>query len=348
MPDTHKKQMTLNASSGRRVQEPSISLVVPVLNEAHSISAFVEAVRSELMPHHWQYEILFINDGSTDATLEAILSFANQDDRIRALNLSRRFGKEAALSAGLQYALGDVVIPIDVDLQDPPALIPVFIDYWHQGYDVVYGERISRKNDNLFKRLSASLFYKLFNRLSPTQIPENGGDFRLMDRRVVDAINQLPERSRFMKGLFSWVGYRSVSVPFQRPARASGTSKWNNWRLWNFALDGLLSFSTVPLRIWSYVGGVAAFFAFAYGTFIILRTLILGVELPGYASLLTTVLFLGGIQLLSIGILGEYIGRVMLETKGRPLFVIESIQGGSGLSNDNFSPTSKNQESSWT
>lgn len=324
-------QTANNSLENRQVQAPSISLVVPVLNEARSIPVFIETVRTEFEAHDWRYEILFVNDGSTDATRETILALAEKDTRLRVINLSRRFGKEAALSAGLQYALGDVVIPIDVDLQDPPSLIPTFIEFWRQGYDVVYGERISRKGDGFFKRLSAGWFYRVFNWLSPTRIPENSGDFRLLDRRVVDTLNQLPERSRFMKGLFAWVGYRSIGVPFERPARAAGNSKWNSWRLWNFALDGLLSFSTVPLRVWSYIGGMAAFLAFAYGTFIILRTLIMGIELPGYASLLTIILFLGGIQLLSIGILGEYIGRIIIEAKERPLFIVESLQGNQGL-----------------
>ncbi|KAA6183295.1 glycosyltransferase family 2 protein [Thiohalocapsa marina] len=317
-----------------RLGTPSISLVVPVLNEAHLVAGFVDVVRVELATRGWRYEILFVNDGSTDGTQDEILAQAVCDSRVRLINLSRRFGKEAALSAGLRYALGEVVIPIDVDLQDPPALIPVFVDRWREGYDVVYGERVTRYGDGWFKRVSACLFYKLFNWLSPTHIPENSGDFRLLDRRVVDTINQLHERSRFMKGLFAWVGYRSIGVRFERPSRASGTSKWSNWRLWNFALDGLLSFSTVPLRIWSYVGATAALLAFTYGSFIIIRTLVFGVDLPGYASLLTTVLFLGGIQLLSVGILGEYLGRVMMETKARPLFIVESLQGGPGLASD--------------
>jgi glycosyltransferase involved in cell wall biosynthesis len=275
-----------------------------------------------------RFELVFVNDGSTDQTLPRLLELAKQDNRIRILNLSRNFGKEAALSAGIDQARGDAIIVIDADLQDPPDLIPTFLQCWRNGYDVVYGARSSRENDSYLKRKSASWFYAAFNRLSPTHIPENAGDFRLIDRRVADIIRALPERNRFMKGLFSWVGFKSIAVPYERPIRVAGETKWSAWRLWNFALDGLFSFSTVPLRIWTYFGALIAGLAFAYGSFIVLRTLIYGIDLPGYPSLLTAMLFLGGIQLLSIGIIGEYIGRVFIEVKARPLYVIEGCYSG--------------------
>jgi glycosyltransferase involved in cell wall biosynthesis len=221
---------------------------------------------------------------------------------------------------------------MDVDLQDPPELIPRFLERWRDGYDVVYGVRTCRKYDTFTKRASAAWFYRLFNRLSDLHIPENAGDFRLIDRRVADILRRLPERNRFMKGLFSWVGFRSIGVPYERPARASGRTKWSHWRLWNFALDGLISFSTMPLRVWTYVGSLVAALSFAYGSFIVIRTLVLGVDLPGYASLLTTVLFLGGVQLLSIGVIGEYLGRLFIEVKARPLYIVESTYPPTRLS----------------
>ena len=213
---------------------------------------------------------------------------------------------------------------MDVDLQDPPELIPEFLNRWREGYDVVYGVRSCRRYDSMAKRTTAALFYRIFSRLSHLQVPDNAGDYRLIDRRVAEVIRQMPEQNRYMKGLFAWVGFKSVGVPYERPKRAAGITKWGNWRLWNFALDGIFSFSTLPLRVWTYVGGIVAVLSFAYGSFIIIRTLMLGIDIPGYASLLTVVLFLGGLQLLSIGVLGEYLGRLFIEVKGRPLYVIES------------------------
>jgi glycosyltransferase involved in cell wall biosynthesis len=303
---------------------PLVSIVVPVYNEEGSVRMFVDIIRGVLEEVGLNYELIFVNDGSEDRTFDRAIELAQADPRLRVLNLSRNFGKEIAITAGIDQAVGDVVVPMDVDLQDPPELIPRFIERWREGYDVVYGVRTCRKHDTLAKRASAVWFYRLFNRLSDLHIPENAGDFRLIDRRVADVLRRLPERNRFMKGLFSWVGFRSVGVPYERPARSNGRTKWNHWRLWNFALDGLLSFSTLPLRVWTYVGSVVAALSFAYGSFIVIRTLVLGVDLPGYASLLTTVLFLGGVQLLSIGVIGEYLGRLFIEVKGRPLYIVES------------------------
>ena len=297
---------------------------MPVFNEAESVAIYVQTARSVLEEARLEFEIIFINDGSRDGTAKRLLALAGEDNRVRIINLSRNFGKELALTAGIDHAVGDVLVPMDVDLQDPPELIPKFIERWREGYDVVYGVRTKRKHDNFTKRTSAIWFYRIFNILSRLQIPDNAGDFRLIDRRVADVIRQMHERNRFMKGLFTWVGFNSVGVPYERPQRAAGISKWNNWRLWNFALDGLVSFSTLPLRVWTYIGALVALLSFSYGSFIVIRTLILGIDMPGYASLLTTVLFLGGLQLLSIGVLGEYLGRLFIEVKGRPLYVIDS------------------------
>ena len=306
-----------------RAAGPLVSILVPVYNEEGTVEPFVRAVMPVLEAEPIRCEVLFVNDGSQDRTLERLLGLADRDERVRVVNLSRNFGKEAALSAGIDHAQGDALIAMDVDLQDPPELIPQFLKYWREGFDVIYGVRVSRRGDTFFKRQTASWFYAVFNRLSPLPIPANAGDFRLFDRRVADVIRALPERNRFMKGIFAWVGFTSVGVPYERPARIDGHTKWNTWGLWNFALDGLLSFSTVPLRVWTYFGAVIAALAFIYGSFIVIRTLIWGVDMPGYASLFTAVLFLGGIQLLSIGIVGEYIGRMFIEMKRRPLYVVE-------------------------
>lgn len=306
-----------------RPAAPFISLVVPVYNEQEAIPIFFEAVEKALAG--LRYEVLFVNDGSTDATFSLIMQYADNDPRLRLVNLARNFGKEAALTAGISAAAGDVVIPLDVDLQDPPELIPLFLTSWQAGYDVVYGVRTARTSDTPLKRLTAGWFYRIFNRFSRVKLPENAGDFRLLDRRVVSALLQLPERNRFMKGLFAWVGFQSIGIPYERPARAAGTTTWNYWKLWNFALDGLFAFSTLPLRIWSYIGVCIAFVSFFYAAFIIGRVLLLGRDVPGYASLLTLGLFIGGIQLISTGIIGEYIGRMFEEVKGRPVFIVEGI-----------------------
>lgn len=309
----------------RVVDDPLVSIIVPVFNEQDGVGAFVAAVQPHLARAGCRFEILFVNDGSRDATLERLCALMAADAHIRTVNLSRNFGKEAALTAGLDFARGDVVIPIDVDLQDPPELIPRFLERWREGYDVVYGVRHSRASDTVVKRTTARWFYRLFNRLAAVPIPENVGDFRLLDRRVVEVIRRLPERNRFMKGLFAWVGFRAVGVPYVRPEREAGTSKWNYAKLWNFAWDGIVGFSSAPLKIWAYIGGLIATLAFIYAIFIVVRVLVTGVDIPGYASLITVILFLGGIQLLSLGILGEYIARLFLEVKGRPVYVVEGL-----------------------
>ncbi len=308
-----------------RPVDPLVSIVVPVFNEESMCDLFLQATRTVLDEVSLRYEIIFIDDGSTDQTLAQLVNQSASDDSIQVITFSRNFGKEAALTAGIDHASGDVVIPMDVDLQDPPELIPQFINKWREGYDVVYGLRVSRLGDTAMKRKTAGAFYRFFNRVSDVEIPENVGDFRLMDRRVVDALKKLPERNRFMKGLFAWAGFSSISVPYERQKRQADESKWNYWKLWNFALDGVVGFSTTPLRIWVYIGSLVAALAFSYGSFIVVRVLFQGADVPGYASLMTAVLFLGGVQLLSMGILGEYLGRLFIEVKARPVYVVETI-----------------------
>lgn len=316
------------------MKRPMLSLIVPVLNEEESIAPFIEAVDRHLAELPAALEIVFIDDGSTDRTIDEIQRARQTDERVCYLKLSRNFGKEAAMTAGLEHAHGDAIIPMDVDLQDPPELILEFFRLWQEGYDTVYGIRRDRNEDTPSKRASAGMFYRIFNWLSHTEIPSNAGDFRLMDRKVVEALNKLTERNRFMKGMFAWPGFSSIGVEYSRPARYAGHTKWNIWKLWNFALDGLTGFSTWPLRVWSYFGLTIAFFSLLYMVFIILRTMIYGVELPGYASIMTAVMFFGSIQLISIGVLGEYIGRLYVEAKGRPVYIIDQFgfkKSGEGL-----------------
>ncbi len=311
-----------------RDYEPVISLIVPVFNEQDLIEIFLEKTSSVMEEAGLDYEYVFVNDGSTDATLSKLIDLSAINSRIRIINLSRNFGKEAGMTAGIDHVWGNVLVPIDVDLQDPPELIPQFVEKWREGYDVVYGVRTSRDDDSMMKRASAGWFYRLFNRLSSVHIPDNAGDFRLIDERATSVLRQLKERNRFMKGLFSWVGFYSIGVPYSRPARTVGQTKWNYRKLWNFALDGIFGFSTVPLRIWSYVGMVISLISFLYASFIVISILVFGIDLPGYASLLTVVLFMGGIQLLSLGVIGEYLGRLFIEVKQRPVYIIEGMYAG--------------------
>ncbi len=315
----------LAAQRGRRPADPLLSLIVPVFNEDESIDIFLDAVEPYLDGAGLRFEIVFVNDGSRDNTLAHLLDRSARDSRVKVVNLSRNFGKEAALTAGIDQAQGDILIPMDIDLQDPPDLFKPFIARWREGYDIVYGVRSARDTDTLAKRVSASWFYWAFNSMSPVRIPANVGDFRLIDRRAVEVLRRLPERNRFMKGLFAWVGFNAIGVPYERPRRAAGSSKFNLWRLWNFALDGVVSFSTVPLRVSFYTGVVIAVVAVLYALFILGRVLLFGVDTPGYASLLVVVLLMGAIQLVSIGIVGEYLGRLFLEVKGRPIYVVEGV-----------------------
>ena len=300
-----------------------ISVVVPVFNEVGAIDGFYAKLLEALAPLGADLEVVFIDDGSTDGTRAKLRGLHRRDRRVRLIGLSRNFGKEAALAAGIDHTRGNVVVPIDVDLQDPPELIAEFVARWRQGYDVVYGVRADRGADTLMKRATAGLFYRWFNRLAASPIPHDTGDFRLLDERVVKALRRLPERNRFMKGLFAWVGFRSIGVPYRRETRAVGESRFAFWRLWALAIDGITGFSTLPLRIWTFIGVGIAFLALAYGAFIVGRALINGIDVPGYASTMTVILFLGGIQLITLGVIGEYISRLFIESKQRPLYLVD-------------------------
>lgn len=300
-----------------------ISLVVPVYNEEEAIPVFYNEIRTADFLQKYNIEIIFINDGSSDKTEEIIEKLSLDDDLVQSLNFTRNFGKEPALFAGLEYATGDAVIPIDVDLQDPIHVIPYLIEKWQEGYDVVLAKRIDRSSDTILKRKSAEIFYKLHNKLSKTKIEENVGDFRLMSREVVENIKKLQERNLFMKGVLSWVGGKTSIVEYTRAERSVGETKFNGWKLWNLALEGITSFSTAPLRIWTYIGVFVAGFSFLYGAYMMIDKLIFGNPVPGYPSLLVSILFLGGIQLIGIGVLGEYIGRIYIETKRRPKFILK-------------------------
>lgn len=302
-------------------------------DEAEVLPAFLARLLPALSATGETFEVLCINDGSRDTTLFCLQAYQQEDDRLRIIDLSRPFGKEAALTCGIDHARGDAVILIDADLQDPPELIGEMVKTWHQGFDTVLAQRVDRSTDNWLKRVTAHGFYRIHNAVSDCVIPIDVGDFRLIDRRVVETLKTLPERHRFMKGLFAWVGFRHALLPCVREARQGGRTKFPWWRLWNFALEGITSFSTVPLRIWTYLGLTLAISAFAYGTFIAVRTLILGIDMPGYASLITVVLMLGGVQLIGLGVLGEYLGRVHDEVKRRPIYVVREHYETKVLSN---------------
>nr|WP_301271460.1 glycosyltransferase family 2 protein [Pseudomonas mandelii] len=303
-------------------------MIVPVFNEEQTISLFYQAVRRELKLDPCEVEIVFINDGSTDRTAEQAKALAQVDEQVLLINFSRNFGKEPALFAGLEYATGDAVIPMDVDLQDPISVIPQLIAEWQKGADVVLAKRRNRDSDSYLKRHSASLFYHLLNRISYTRIEENVGDFRLMDRKVVNVIRALPEHQLFMKGVLSWAGFTTAVVEYERARRVAGRSKFNGWKLWNLALEGITSFSTVPLRLWTYIGGGISIFAVLYAVYMVLDKIFFGNSVPGYPSLMTAILFLGGVQLIGIGILGEYVGRIYIEAKHRPRYVVKDVIGG--------------------
>ncbi|ELT0524798.1 glycosyltransferase family 2 protein [Citrobacter freundii] len=302
-----------------------ISLVVPVFNEEATIPIFYKTVREfeDLKPY--EVEIIFINDGSKDNTESIINALAVSDSLVMPLSFTRNFGKEPALFAGLDHATGDAIIPIDVDLQDPIDVIPRLIEKWKSGADMVLAKRSDRSTDGRLKRKTAEWFYKLHNKISTPKIEENVGDFRLMSREVVENIKQLPERNLFMKGILSWVGGKTDVVEYARAERVAGDSKFNGWKLWNLALEGITSFSTFPLRMWTYIGIVVAGISFMYGAWMIVDTLAFGNPVRGYTSLLVSILFLGGVQLIGIGVLGEYIGRIYVESKSRPRYILKKM-----------------------
>ena len=305
------------------LNQPLVSIVAPFFNEGEGVELFYRSMVKvfDSLPEY-RFEAVCVDDGSRDDTLLKLIALVDRDPRFRAIELSRNFGKEAALTAGIETASGDAVIPIDADLQDPPELIPVLIDRWRQGAEVVLARRTDRGSDSFAKRKSAEYFYRFHNRMSTIKIPENVGDFRLIDRSAVDALKRLPESQRFMKGLFAWIGFKTVIVDYARQSRAAGSTKFSGWKLWNFALEGITSFSTAPLKVWTYIGGLGALVSFVYAAFIITRTIVRGVDMPGYASLLVAIIFFGSLQLVSIGLLGEYIGRIYLETKNRPSYLV--------------------------
>ncbi len=302
-----------------------ISIVVPAYNEEAGLSELVRRVSDVMKGAGLRFEIVFVNDGSSDGTLAEMVRLRRSEDAITVVNLSRNFGKEIAMTAGIEHARGDAMVILDADLQDPPEIIPEMVATWREGYDTVYAQRASREGETWFKKLTARAFYKTVAALGPAPIPPNVGDFRLISRRVADALLMLPEQHRFMKGLYAWVGFPSKAVVFDRGARYSGSTKWNYWKLWNFALEGITSFTIAPLKIATYLGLTVALCAFAYGSYIVIRTLFIGDPVPGFPTVIVTVLFLGGVQLIVLGLLGEYIGRVFNETKRRPLYLTESV-----------------------
>ncbi len=306
----------------------SLSVVVPVLNEERGLEPLLSRLRPVMESLDLDWEVLFVDDGSTDGTLPKLKAFNAQDRRVKAVSLSRNFGKEIAIAAGLSYVTGDAAVLMDADLQHPPELIRDFVQHWRAGFDIVYGQRLDRTTDSFRHRWAARAFYLAFRGLSGTALPEGAGDFRLLDRKAIDAMNRMRERIRFNKGLFAWMGYRSIGVPFNVPARQDkGRSRWRPRQLLRFAIDGIASFTTIPLRVWSYLGLLISLFAFCYAIVFLIKTLIFGADVPGYPSLIISVMFFAGVQLISLGVIGEYLGRMYEEIKARPLFLVSEELG---------------------
>lgn len=334
-----RKTLTLAAAAGNRTAAanwddvaPELSIVVPIHNEGPVLDEFFERLEAEIERLGVDAEIICVDDGSTNDALDRLLATRERNRALKIVSLSRNFGKDVALSAGLEHARGCAVIPIDADLQDPPELIGEMIELWRQGYEVVYATRRRRAGESWIRRSTAMLFYRIFDRIAESPIPPDTGDFRLIDRRVVDVLVRLPERTRFMKGLFSWVGFRQTAIYYDRPPRHGGESSFNYWRLWNFALDGITAFSSLPLRIWSYVGLVISLGAFLYAIVLAALRLTSGIGVPGYTSLMVVILFLGGVQLITLGVVGEYLTRAYNEVKGRPLYIVRERFGFDGYS----------------
>lgn len=305
-----------------------LSVVIPMLNEEKGFEGLIGKLEPSLDRLGVPWEVIFIDDGSTDATLARLRSLTERDKRYRGVSLSRNFGKEIATAAGLNYVLGDAAVIMDADLQHPPELVAEFLRYWSEGYDVVYGQRVDRAADTTAHRISAGLFYRLFRAMSGTELPINAGDFRLLDRKAVNAMNRMGERVRFNKGLFAWMGFRSIGIPFHVPPRFDGgTSRWKPRKLLRFALDGLASFTTIPLRMWSYLGLVISTLAIGYALLFLVKTLLYGSDVPGFPTLVISVMFFSGVQLISLGVIGEYLGRVYEEVKGRPLYLVAEELG---------------------
>jgi glycosyltransferase involved in cell wall biosynthesis len=299
-----------------------------MLNEERGLEPLLARLRPALESLDLDWEVIFVDDGSSDGTLARLRAFNAQDRRLKAISLSRNFGKEIAIAAGLSYSAGDAAVLMDADLQHPPELISDFVGQWRQGFDIVYGQRTDRDADSFRHRWAARVFYLVFRNLSGTALPPGAGDFRLLDRKAIDAMNRMRERVRFNKGLFAWMGYRSIGVPFKVPARHDkGRSRWRPRQLLRFAIDGIASFTTIPLRVWSYLGLLISLFAFCYAIVILVKTLLFGADVPGYPSLIISVMFFAGVQLISLGVIGEYLGRMYEEIKGRPLFLVAEELG---------------------
>lgn len=302
---------------------PDISVVIPVFNEANNLALLNARLSAVMAGCEQSFEVIFVNDGSQDDTLEKIRSLCEQSTNFRALSLSRNFGKEVAITAGLDKARGDAVIIMDADLQHPPELITQFIEKWRQGFKNVYGQRLDRTTDPRLRTIFTKLFYRLVNKFGDISLPSGAGDYRLLDRQAVDALLSMRERARFNKGLYAWIGFRSIGVPYSVVSRVAGESKFNFSRLMQFALDGFMSFSSVPLKIWTYAGLLISGFALAMASYYWIRTMLFGVDLPGFPSLIVSITFFSGVQLISLGVIGEYIARIFNEVKGRPLYLIE-------------------------
>lgn len=310
---------------------PTLSVIVPVYNEAEVLREFHARLCGVLNVLGMASQVIYVNDGSTDSSITAIQEIWEGDARVALVNLSRNFGKEVAVTAGLDHACGEAAVIIDADLQDPPEIIPMLVEKWRDGYDMVCARRRQRRGETWLKRATAEAFYKVIHNIGDTPIPENTGDFRLLNRRCIEALARCRERRRFMKGLFAWVGFKHTFVNYDRDPRFAGATKWNYWRLWNFAIEGITSFTIVPLKLATYFGLATAFAALVYAIVIISRVLLRGVDVPGYASLMVAILFLAGIQLVALGVIGEYVGRIFVESKGRPLYLLDTYLAARGL-----------------
>ncbi len=323
--------------------KPVISVVIPAYNEEKNVHQLLSSVMSIMIEFQMAFEILVIDDGSRDKTCEEVIAFRQSHPEVKLVRLSRNFGKEAALNAGISHASGEAVIQLDADMQHPPHIIREFINHWRDGFDIVYGERQSRADEPFITRVLKKGFYKVFATLSDVKLMEGLGDFLLMDRKVVDAMLSLPERERFTKGLYAWVGFSRKAVPFEVNQRENGVSGWSFLKLFSFAISAITSFGTIPLRIWSYIGLILAIPSFGYGAWIILKTVVFGVDVPGYASLMVAVCFFSGIQLFGLGIMGEYLGRVLTEVKQRPLYLVQEKVGFSDDLSTNTSSVSPSE-----
>ncbi|MEO8459102.1 MAG: glycosyltransferase family 2 protein [Dokdonella sp.] len=327
----------------------TLTVVVPAYNESESLRMFHQRVAEVLdtlaqPPFNLECSVLYVDDGSRDDTWNLMCSLRDADTRVATVRLSRNFGKELALTAGLDYADADAVVVIDADLQDPPELIPTFVEHWREGFDVVYGTRATRAGESAIKKTTSAVFYRVMENLSHTPIPRDTGDFRLLSRRALDALKRVRERQRFMKGLFAWVGFRQKAIVYHRDPRFAGETKWNYWRLWNFAIEGITSFSSAPLKLATYVGFATSLLAFLFALWVLGKALLRGDSVQGYPSLMLVILFLGGVQLMALGVIGEYLGRMYVESKQRPLYLIDefqpSISGGEDRTVYSVNPTS--------